>query len=69
VGLFGDLLGWLVPGTSGLERVGAVLTAFFGTITDGKMWRSLGWLLLGLLIMGFALLWLSKPALQRLESR
>lgn len=38
------------------------LTAFFATVTDGKMWRSLGWLILGLLIMAFGInLWLHNP--------
>jgi hypothetical protein len=34
------------------------LTAFYDKLTDGKMWRSLGWLLLGalLIIIGLALL-------------
>lgn len=34
------------------------LTAFYRVLTNGKMWRSLGWLLLGLLLMiaGAALL-------------
>jgi hypothetical protein len=38
------------------------LTAFFATITDGKMWRSLGWILLGIMIMAFGInLWLKNP--------
>lgn len=35
------------------------LTAFYRAVTNGKMWRSLGWLLLGLLLILFgASLWI-----------
>lgn len=38
------------------------VTAFFATITDGKMWRSFGWIILGVLIMAFGInLWLHNP--------
>jgi hypothetical protein len=38
------------------------ITAFFATVTDGKMWRSFGWILLGIMIMTFGLnLWLHNP--------
>ncbi len=38
------------------------ITAFFTTITDGKMWRSFGWIILGILIMVFGInLWLHNP--------
>lgn len=49
----------LVPSGGGsLSDAWSSLTAFFATITNGKMWRSLGWILLGLLmtILGAALL-------------
>jgi hypothetical protein len=38
--------------------VASALSAFYDKLTDGKMWRSLGWLLLGiaLMIAGIALL-------------
>jgi hypothetical protein len=33
------------------EDTAHALTAFYEVVTNGKMWRSLGWLLLGVLIM------------------
>jgi hypothetical protein len=38
------------------------LSAFYDKVTDGKMWRSLGWIILGifLLLIGLALLLRSK---------
>lgn len=72
--LFWDVLGTLTGtgGTPAAEDIGTqaaggtgvfgALTAFFATITDGKMWRSLGWLVLGLIIMGIGInLWLRNP--------
>lgn len=41
------------------------LTAFYDKVTDGKMWRSLGWLLLGvLLIITGLVLWIGPGALK-----
>jgi hypothetical protein len=43
---------------SGLEGVAKILSDIGSGLTDGKMWRSLGWIALGLLLMlgaGFAL--------------
>ena len=40
--------------------------AFFGALTDGKMWRSLGWVLLGIVLMLFGvLLWIGPSAARR----
>ena len=51
---------------SGIDEIGAVLEAFFDTISDGKMWRSVGWLLLGLVLTVFGIrLWLGKSALPK----
>lgn len=52
-----------VPGLSnplsGIDQIGADLEAFYKDITDGKMWRSLGWLVLGLtLVIAGIFLWL-----------
>lgn len=38
------------------------LTAFYAVITNGKLWRSLGWLLLGILLMLAGLGWWLKGA-------
>lgn len=37
---------------SGIDEVAAVLKAFYNAVTDGKLWRSLGWVVLGLAILG-----------------
>lgn len=56
-GIVSGLLG-PVAGKS-LTDVGGTLFAFFDTITNGKMWRSLGWLLLGLVLTAVGLtMWL-----------
>jgi hypothetical protein len=38
----------------------AALTAFYDKITDGKMWRSLGWLVLGIIFIVIGMLLLLK---------
>ena len=57
-----------VPGASaanplqGLGDVAAALKAFYSAVTDGKMWRSVAWVLLGLVLMvSGILLWLKVP--------
>lgn len=41
-----------------VSDIGAALIAFFATITDYTLWRSLGWMLLGIaLIGGGVVLW------------
>jgi len=73
MGAFTDFLSGLTGGVAGIPAtdVAAVggagglfgpVLAFFGTVTDGKMWRSFGWLILGVLIMVFGInLWLHNP--------
>ena len=42
--------------------VAHALTAFYDVLTNGKMWRSLGWLLLGIGLMITGIwLWLGHP--------
>jgi hypothetical protein len=45
----------------GIDEVAGAVTGFFGVLTDVTLWRSLGWLLLGvaLIILGLYL-WLKK---------
>lgn len=44
---------------SAVAKIGAVFYDIGKALTDGKMWRSLGWLILGLLLaLGGAALWL-----------
>lgn len=35
----------------GIDNIGATLEAFYDDITDGKLWRSLGWIVLGILLI------------------
>ena len=55
-----------IPGYSalkGTEKIAAQLGGFLHIITDGRMWRSLGWILLGILLMFLGLsLWLKLPS-------
>jgi len=44
-----------------LGDIAAALKSFYSAVTDGKMWRSLAWILLGMLLMVTGiLLWLKK---------
>jgi hypothetical protein len=79
MGFFSSVLSDLLAGTAvngglsgitgGLSDVGAGLIAFFGTITDGQMWRSIGWLVLGVLLLGTGLaLWVKGEAVSTVRS-
>lgn len=47
---------------SAISDVGAALKSFYSAMTDGRMWRSLAWILLGLVLMvNGILLWLRVP--------
>jgi hypothetical protein len=49
-----------------LGGIAGALGAFFKAVTDGKMWRSLGWLVLGILLMLFGvLLWIGPAGARR----
>lgn len=63
--MFWDLVQKLIPGLTGVDRLTAVFTAAFGALTDGKMWRSLGWLVLGLVLMVVAIVWLAGGVLSK----
>jgi CHASE2 domain-containing sensor protein len=55
---------WLtdLPGVAEADKIGSVITAAVAALFDYRMWRSLGWLWLGLWLMIFALgLWLKQP--------
>lgn len=56
-------------GVSKLSDVGSVLLGFFGAVTDGTMWRSLGWLLLGVIMMFAGLaLWTKTEVIPAVRS-
>lgn len=40
-----------IPVLSGIDELGAVAESFYDVITDGKMWRSLGWIVLGIVLI------------------
>ena len=54
------------PGTAAwsgpFSDVAHALTAFYDVLTNGKMWRSLGWLALGVLLMLAGLAWMLMGA-------
>jgi len=62
VPVVGPVIGGITSDVQAIGDVAAALEAFFSAITDAKMWKSLGWLLLGVafLTMGI-LLWLRIP--------
>lgn len=60
-GLFDKLMA-PVAGLSGADRVAGTMTAIARALMDGKMWRSVGWILLGLLLLlGGVLILMRKP--------
>jgi hypothetical protein len=49
-----------------LAGIAGSLEAFFHALTDGKLWRSLAWILLGILLMLLgAFLWIGPAAVRR----
>lgn len=60
---FADLLQQLLPGTSGVERLAAVFTAALAALSDVRMWRSLGWMVIGVAMMGLGIYLLARQAL------
>jgi hypothetical protein len=49
-------------GAIDVESMANVLAAIWADLTDGKMWRSLGWLLAGLVLMITGIwLWIGHP--------
>ncbi len=68
MGIFGGILSGL--GLTGLSDTAGVLVAFFTTITDYRMWRSLGWLILGILMIAAGLgLWAKDSVIGGLAGR
>jgi hypothetical protein len=61
--IIGDLTGSteLTDAEKGVD----VAVRFFQVLTDGAMWRSLGWLLLGLVLFGLGLTLLLREPIER----
>lgn len=54
---------------AGFADLPHAIESVFQVITDGKMWRSLGWILLGILIMLIGIgLWFGKEAVKEIPS-
>lgn len=52
----------LLNSLPGVKDTTNALIAFFTTITDYRMWRSLGWLLLGIIMIAAGLALLARNA-------
>jgi len=64
--MFATILNYLTGGVSGgVTDVGASLGAFFGTITDGKLWRSVAWILLGVSLLSGGVILLMREPLEK----
>ncbi len=50
---------------AGLEGLAKIFGDFFTGLTDGKMWRSLGWIVLGIALMLAGVLWWIGPSAAR----
>jgi len=51
-----------LPNLNPLSGIEAGFTGFFNVLTDGKMWRSLGWIALGIVLLAMGIsLWLKLP--------
>lgn len=67
-GIFGGSLGGSqsnvigdIGKITGIQQIGAAFESFYRILTDGKMWRSLGWIILGLIfIISGIFLWLKN---------
>lgn len=60
--LEGPLIGFFGSGASDIDKLTGTFFAFFSDVTDGAMWRSMGWLMLGVAVLIFGLaLWLRTP--------
>lgn len=57
--LFGRLSSKL-GGLSGVDKLTGTIGAFFSVVTNPRMWRSVGWFLLGLLLFIVGVLFLIK---------
>jgi hypothetical protein len=65
LGSFFELLLAPVQALSGAERIAGTLAAVARALMDGRMWRSFGWIVLGMVLMGIAIWMLIKPHLTK----
>lgn len=63
--------GSTAPATAAASALGdagglaKTITALWAGVSDGKLWRSLGWLLLGIVLMLLGVLWWIGPSAAR----
>jgi hypothetical protein len=50
---------------SGVDKLAGVVEGVWATVSDYKMWRSLGWLTLGIVLMLLAVGWWIGPSAAR----
>jgi hypothetical protein len=62
--IWSDFTTGLKTFTTAPEQDAAAAIGFFKVLTDGAMWRSLGWLMLGLLVTGIGLLLLLRKPVE-----
>lgn len=56
-----------IPGASAFSSAANALSGFYTVITNGKMWRSLGWLLLGIVLMFTGIAMFIGPSASRMS--
>jgi hypothetical protein len=56
-----------IPGASEFSSAANALSGFYTVITNGKMWRSLGWLLLGIVLMFIGIAMFIGPSASRMS--
>lgn len=62
---FMDALLAPVQALSGADRVAGTIAAIAHAVTDGKMWRSLGWVVLGVVLMFIGISLLLRPYMSK----
>ena len=62
-GIAGDAAQTATKSAGGLGAVAAEIAGIWAGLTDGKMWRSLGWIVLGIVLMLLGvILWIGPKA-------
>ena len=54
-----------IEGATGITGAIHLAEGIWASLTDGKLWRSLGWLLLGVVLMLLGVLWWIGPSAAR----
>jgi hypothetical protein len=62
--IFGDIASWIGSAT-GITPAVKVATAIWSDVADGRMWRSVGWIILGIVLMLLGVAWWIGPSASR----